>query len=130
MDGYITTWARDWIREILNNGDEGPLSVIYAGPHQSLPALGKVGVGDTIYPATLIAGQLHVLARMTVAEILDAEEGAARFGLTRRGPWDWYAGEHKAMVTHKVRAPAPTMPRSVLTERRSSCARCLPPSSP
>ena len=74
MESYIIYWRKDRVKQILNNGDKGPLSVIYGGPHQSQPALGRVGVGDRVYPITVISGTMYLLGRMTINEIVDAEE--------------------------------------------------------
>ena len=104
MESYIIFWKKDKIKQILGNGDKGPLSVLYGGPHQSQPAFGKVGVGDRVYPITVIDGTLYLLGRMTINTIVDAEE-YLRDTLKVVNPdfmWDTYWLKHKSEVTHKI----------------------------
>jgi len=104
METYIIFWKKDKINQILKNGDKGPLSVLYGGPHQSQPAFGKVGVGDRVYPITVINGILYVLGRMTIESIMDAEE-YLHDTLKIDNPdymWDTYWSNHKNEVTHKI----------------------------
>jgi len=103
MDAYTTYWPADWVKVILKNGDSGPLSVIYGGEHRAQPPLGKVGVGDMIYPVTLSAGVLYIMGRMRVKEIINADEYAARLGVFRRPLlWDEYTEKYKDTITHQI----------------------------
>jgi hypothetical protein len=104
MESYVIYWPATWVKTILKNGDGGPLTVIYGGEHISQPALGKVGVGDIIYPVTVADGQLYVMARMTVSAIVDADEYTEKtLGLIREPMmWDEYTAKHKAAITHKI----------------------------
>jgi len=103
MNAYITYWPADWVKTILKNGDNGPLTVIYGGEHRSQPPLGKVGVGDAVYPVTLAAGQLYVMGRMIVGEIVGADEYTARLGIVREPfMWDSYTAEHRNTITHEI----------------------------
>ena len=104
MESYIVFWKKDKIKQILKNGDKGPLSVLYGGPHQSQPPFGKVGIGDKVYPITVINGTRFLLGRMTINEVVDAEE-YLRNVLKIANPdhmWDTYWINHKNEVTHKI----------------------------
>ena len=97
-------WKKDKIKQILKNGDKGPLSVLYGGSHQSQPAFGKVGIGDRVYPITVIDGIHYVIGRMTIGSIVDAREHL-RDTLKLDNPdymWDTYWNKHKTEVTHIV----------------------------
>ena len=103
-ESYIIYWKKEKINRILSNGDKGPLSVLYGGPHQSQPAFGKVGVGDKIYPITVIEGKLYLIGRMTIDSIVNAEEYLLDT-LRISNPdymWDTYWNAHKNEVTHKI----------------------------
>ena len=104
MESYLIFWKKDKIKQILRNGDKGPLSVLYGGPHQSQPAFGKVGVGDRVYPITVIDGTMYLLGRMTIHEVVDAEEYLHNV-LRISNPdymWDTYWFKHKNEVTHRI----------------------------
>ena len=104
MESYIIFWKKEKINRILENGDKGPLSVLYGGPHQSQPALGKVSAGDRVYPFTIIDGKLYIIGRMTIDKIVDAEK-YLRETLKIKNPdhmWDIYWDKHKDEVTHKI----------------------------
>ncbi|MGL4666996.1 MAG: hypothetical protein ACRCWR_03600 [Saezia sp.] len=59
MEHYTTYWPADWLQSIIANYPDDRLTVIYGGDHRSQPAFGKVGVGDVVYPVTLIRGGLY-----------------------------------------------------------------------
>ena len=73
MNSYFILWPSDWCKLLAQANDAGPLQVIYGGPHISVPALGKVKVGDIIYPITVKSGQLFIIGRMQVERITQAE---------------------------------------------------------
>ena len=104
MAYYVTYWPADWVKTILKNGDTGPLAVIYGGEHRSQPPLGKVTVGDVVFPVTLNEGQLFVLGRLTISEIRKADEYAEN--ILKIDPnalmWDDYTRIHKDSVTHCI----------------------------
>ena len=104
MESYIIFWKKEKIKRILANGDNGPLSVLYSGPHQSQPVFGKVGAGDRVYPITVIEGKLYLLGRMTIDAIIDADEYLLdKLGVTNPDyMWDKYWNTHKNEVTHKI----------------------------
>ena len=104
MEAYIIFWKKDKIKRILANGDAGPLSVLYGGPHQSQPAFGKVSAGSCVYPFTVMDGVLYLIARMTISEIVDADDYLANT-LKIANPeymWDTYWINHKNEVTHQI----------------------------
>ena len=104
MESYIVYWKKEKINRILCNGDNGPLTILYGGPHQSQPAFGKVGVGDKVYPITVIKGTLYLIGRMTIDTIANAEEYILEtLGITNPDyMWDTYWNTHKNEVTHKI----------------------------
>ena len=101
---YLVFWKKDKIKRILANGDAGPLSVLYGGPHQSQPAFGKVRAGVRVYPFTVMDGVLYLIARMTISEMVDADDFLANT-LRIANPeymWDTYWSKHKNEVTHQI----------------------------
>ena len=104
MESYIIFWKKEKINRIIGNGDKGPLTVLYGGPHQSQPAFGRVSAGDKVYPITVIDGKLYLIGRMTIDSIVDAE-GYLSSVLKIINPdhmWDIYWDKHKNEVTHKI----------------------------
>ena len=104
MESYIIFWKREKINRILRNGDMGPLSVLYGGPHQSQPPLGKVGVGDRVFVINVTGGVLYLFGRMSIDAIVDAGT-YLRDTLGTVNPehmWDTYWNKHKDEVTHKI----------------------------
>ena len=73
MNSYFVLWPNDWCKLLAKANDAGPLQVIYGGPHISVPSLGKVKVGDTIYPIIIKSGQLFIIGQMQVERITQAE---------------------------------------------------------
>ena len=104
MACFVTYWPADWVKTIIKNGDNGPLSVIYGGEHRSQPPLGKVSIGDVIFPVTLSGGQLYVLARMTVSSIQNADEYTEKMLKIKRDPfiWDSYTSVHNNSIAHSI----------------------------
>ena len=104
MNCYVTYWPYDWVKTILTNGDTGPISVIYGGEHRSQPPLGKVTIGDVVFPVTLSEGQLYILARMTISSILSADEYTEKVLKIKRNPfvWDSYTAAHTRDITHYI----------------------------
>jgi hypothetical protein len=76
-DSYTTLWSQDRIRDLKRHRQEGVrLTVLFGGPHTSLPAFRRYGVheGDWIYPIYVRQGVLHVIGRMRVRRILSLED--------------------------------------------------------
>ena len=74
MSGYMIFWSKERIKELKKGGDKGPICVVYGGRHKQEPALGKIKVGDVIFPVSLEAGKLYVMARLSVEKLEDAFE--------------------------------------------------------
>jgi hypothetical protein len=73
---YVTLWTKarcGWLRRVR---DRGPLRVIFGGHHTSLPSLAHLGIGDTIFPVWICDGQLRVIARMEVGQLMTLSEYA------------------------------------------------------
>jgi hypothetical protein len=103
MHSYTTYWPSDWVKSILKNDHSAILEVIYGGPHQSQPPLGKIGVGDVIFPVTLTWGYLYIMGRMTVRKIINADEYTKHLDIVREPyMWDLYTAKHKDTITHKI----------------------------
>lgn len=72
MSRYFILWSNDWCKKLEKIADFGPIEVIYRGEYQSVPALGKVAIGDTVYPVRVNGGSLYLLGRFEIAEIVEA----------------------------------------------------------
>src|ERR1044071_3952735 len=72
-NSFVTLWTLDRCRWLQSVSDSGPIEGVFGGPHTSLPALNSVIVGDTIYPVTVKKGNLHVLARLPIDELVDPD---------------------------------------------------------
>lgn len=107
MASYIIFWSKDRIENYIKNGDKGPLSVIFGGPHQSQPSLGKIKIGDIIFPITVINGKMYILGRMEIEKIIDEKEYINENLMKNninieKEMWDLYCGKNKKTITHKV----------------------------
>jgi predicted DNA-binding WGR domain protein len=77
-----------------------PLQVIFGGFHISKPPLGRYGIeaGDRIYAVSVRKGAFHLIASMTVDELVDVDTYMSRLDLEaeqrggHRSLWD-HAGE-------------------------------------
>jgi hypothetical protein len=113
MASYIIFWAKDRVENYLKNGDKGPLSVIFGGPHQSQPRLGKITIEDKIYPITVIKGKMYILGCMEVDRIINEKEYTEEI-LFKKHPeiielynkeykmWDSYCANNKNTITHII----------------------------
>ena len=100
MNSFVVLWSNDWC-ELLKKADEkSPLSVVYGGPHQSLPSLGKVKPGDWVYPLRVKSGKLFLIGKMKVVTIRDAEEYLAEIGIPRLKGELWDTISVKYIKTH------------------------------
>ncbi|MFI5688621.1 hypothetical protein [Streptomyces sp. NPDC051636] len=73
-EAYTTLWTNDLCTALIRGGFEGErLSVLFGGPHQSLPSFGRAGVkpGDRVYPIRVFRKRMWVLGSMEVARLLD-----------------------------------------------------------
>ena len=95
MNSYFILWPADWCKRLLQANDFGPLEVVYGGPHTSVPPLGKVKIGDLIYPVSIRNGELFILGRMQVERIAKAEVYLREQNITKHcgQMWDTSASE-------------------------------------
>ncbi|MDR2493629.1 MAG: hypothetical protein LBD24_00215 [Spirochaetaceae bacterium] len=118
MASYMLFWTKDRIGYYMKNGDQGPLSVIFGGPHRSQPPLGKVAAGDILFPITVINGKMYLLGRMEIDKIIN-ERAYIKEILLKSNPeitewakqknrdpeyilWDEYCYDNKKTITHKI----------------------------
>jgi hypothetical protein len=103
MASFIIFWAKDRIENYLKNGDNGPLSVIFGGPHQSQPSFGKIKTGDKIFPITVIDGKMYILGFMEIEKYISEEEYIKNYldGI-KNDMWDAYCVKNKETITHKI----------------------------
>ncbi|MET9520509.1 hypothetical protein [Streptomyces sp. NPDC002994] len=76
-NSYTTLWTNDLCRQLEQSGYAGQrLTMLFGGPHQSLPSFQRAGVqpGDRIYPLRVLRTRLHVLGAMEVARIIPYED--------------------------------------------------------
>jgi hypothetical protein len=101
---YIIFWNKDRIETYSKNGDIGPLSVIFGGPHQSQPTLGKIKIGDIIFPITVIDGAAYILGRMEIEAIITEKEFLKNNIIENVGnlTWDEYRIKYNDRITHKI----------------------------
>lgn len=79
-NSYTTLWTNDLCRELQRGGYAGRrLTMLFGGPHQSLPSFVRAGVepGDTIYPVRAFRTRLHVLGALEVARIIPYADAGA-----------------------------------------------------
>ncbi|MFD5421508.1 hypothetical protein ACFWJT_26195 [Streptomyces sp. NPDC127069] len=79
-NSYTTLWTNDLCRELGRSGYAGRrLTMLFGGPHQSLPSFRRAGVrpGDRIYPVRALATRLHVLGAMEVSRIIPYEDAGS-----------------------------------------------------
>ncbi|MFD9034332.1 hypothetical protein ACFVZW_24795 [Streptomyces sp. NPDC059567] len=79
-NSYTTLWTNDLCRFLERSGYAGlRLTMLFGGPHQSLPSFERAGVkpGDTIHPVRAFRTRLHVLGAMEVSRIIPYEDAGA-----------------------------------------------------
>ena len=87
---FAVLWTLERCRWLQRAQDRGPLEVIFGGPHTSLPSIDAVSVGDAIYPICIVSGELNVIARIDVSDIMSPDEYVqARLGFTRPATRMW-----------------------------------------
>ncbi|MEU7070054.1 hypothetical protein AB0B30_04175 [Streptomyces narbonensis] len=75
-NSYTTLWTNSLCRELERTGRAGQrLTMLFGGPHQSLPSFQRAGVqpGDRVYPVRAHRNRLHVLGVLEVARIIPYE---------------------------------------------------------
>jgi hypothetical protein len=104
---YIIFWTKERIENYIKNGDKGPLSVIFGGPHQSQPPLGRINIGDRVFPITVIDGKMYILGRMEIEKIITEEAYKNEYLIknninTENEMWDIYRVKNKKTINHKI----------------------------
>jgi beta-glucosidase/6-phospho-beta-glucosidase/beta-galactosidase len=104
MSSYIIFWNKNRIETYSKNDDIGPLSITFGGPHQSQPVLGKIKIGDIIFPITVIDGVMYILGRMEIEEIITENEFLEKNIIENKENlvWDQYCIKYKNKITHKI----------------------------
>lgn len=74
MNGYITFWSKEYIRQIEKNKDKGPFCVVYGSRHTRMPSISSLHIGDIIYPVAIKNKTLCVMARLPIDKIEPAFE--------------------------------------------------------
>lgn len=95
MNSHFILWPADWCKRLLQVHDYGPLEAVYGGPHISVPSLGKVAIGDFIYPVLIENGELFILGRMQVERITEADTYLKEQNITKPygEMWDTLAAD-------------------------------------
>ncbi|WP_370416398.1 hypothetical protein [Streptomyces fradiae] len=79
-NSYTTLWTNGLCRELERLGRTGQrLTMLFGGPHQSLPSFLRAGVqpGDRIYPVRANRTCLYVLGALEVAQIVPYENAGS-----------------------------------------------------
>jgi hypothetical protein len=89
-NSYVTLWTQSYCKGLQRVDDHGPLSVMFGGPHGSLPSVAHLKPGDWVYPVMISAGSLFVVGRMRIAAIIPYEDYArdrGKISVTGEGRW-------------------------------------------
>ncbi|MGW4020896.1 hypothetical protein [Streptomyces sp. NPDC005009] len=73
-NAYTALWTNDLCKYLAREGYTGErLTVLFGGPHQSLPSFVRAGVrpGDVIHPVRAFRKRLWALGAMEVGRVLD-----------------------------------------------------------
>lgn len=91
-EAYLLLWSQARLRWLRRCGDEGPLEVLFGGPHISMPTLARLACGDCVYVVGVAHGRLHGVARIEVSGFDDPDAFVARrFGWQRPPATGWNA---------------------------------------
>ena len=80
MASYLIFWSSDRCESFRKHGQTGqPLTVLFGGPHQSMPRFRSFGVteGDYLYLVRVTQGVLRIIGRMRVNQLIPIERYAA-----------------------------------------------------
>ncbi|WP_280857742.1 hypothetical protein [Streptomyces sp. SAI-144] len=86
-DTYTTLWTNDLCRALGAGGFEGePLTVLFGGPHTSMPSFARAGVrpGDRILPIRVFQKQMWVLGTMEVERLVDYDRVGEELSVERQ----------------------------------------------
>jgi hypothetical protein len=83
---FLVLWSKERLRQLRRAAEQqARLSVIFGGPHLSLPSFTKFGVrpGDRIFPVFAQDRQLHLVCGATIREVQPIRPFLiSRFGVT------------------------------------------------
>jgi len=106
MNAYFVLWPNDWCKRLIQAGDNGPLDVLYGGPHSSVPSLSKVASGDLIYPVAVKEDHLFILGSLQVTHITEAGAYLETHNINKENRmWDTSAPEllkQHPMLGHRI----------------------------
>ena len=80
MASYLLHWSSERCESFRKHGQTGqPLTVLFGGPHQSMPRFRGFGVteGDDLYLVRVTQGVLHIIGRMQVKRLHTIEQYVA-----------------------------------------------------
>lgn len=80
MASYLLHWSSDRCESFRKHGQSGqPLTVLFGGPHQSMPRFRGFGVteGDDLYLVRVAQGVLRIIGCMHVKRLLTIEQYVA-----------------------------------------------------
>ncbi|MEU1816842.1 hypothetical protein ABZ543_16810 [Streptomyces roseifaciens] len=132
-NSYTALWTNDLCRELERSGYAGQrLTMLFGGPHQSLPSFQRAGVqpGDTIYPVRAFRTRLHVLGAMEVSRIIPYEHAGSELhddDYTKLLDWrslkvgcvtEVLLGPPGSPLTFSAVVPADVLERLTFTSRR------------
>lgn len=89
-NSYVTLWPQGYCKHLQTVEDHGPLSVMFGGPHGSLPSVAHLNPGDWVYPVMISTGSLFVIGRMCIAAIIpyaDYTRDRGKISVTGEGRW-------------------------------------------
>ncbi|MBR1528515.1 MAG: hypothetical protein IJ642_04335 [Oscillospiraceae bacterium] len=69
MNGYITFWSQEYVRDLRKAGDSGQFKVVYGSHHTRMPYISSLKIGDIIYPVAIENGTLCIMARLPIEKI-------------------------------------------------------------
>jgi hypothetical protein len=72
-EAYVVLWTVERCRWLQRIRDEGPIEVVFGGPHTSQPSIAAVRQNDVIYPVAVLDGALRLIAQLTVDTVLSPE---------------------------------------------------------
>lgn len=87
-DTYTTLWTNDLCKALGARGREGePLTVLFGGPHTSMPSFVRAGVGpgDRVVPVRVFRKQLWALGAMEVERVVDHDRAGEELTAAERG---------------------------------------------
>lgn len=82
---FLLSWSGDRCSALKRRGELGkPIEVLYGSPHTSAPSLHRyqVGPGDIVYIVAMRSGELFLVTRLVIREIVCVKEYLRRLGVS------------------------------------------------